>query len=166
MKTRMAVTAVVVLAFATVALAGPPSPPPVGPLQERHVAVGAWHLVWYFPDKTETIAVVHGDGTVVIANDTNDFVGGYTSESINAGQWRINGPRGAVGTVLTFIFDGNGAHILYYKMIMRGEVDEDGVMAAEFDLLVYLPSQDPLDPDEIPIQAYTGITATGRRITP
>ena len=133
-----------------------------------HPAVGTW---WVTSASVSTgdpifnLATFHPDGSVILSEDTDDFLGGI--ESMVHGVWEPIPPLGAKGSMIrltnvTIVFDVAGNHIQTLKAWGTGVVTGDNTMEAEFFADVFLPGQNPAVDD--PVATVGPFPATGDRL--
>ena len=111
------------------------------------------------------LATLTAEGGLV-ATDTDDFGFGvgFGFHSPKHGAWARTGSREITAPMLEFAYDPVGTLTTIFKLVFVVEFDSDflvGVGVVTFD--AFLPSQDPLDPEEEPV-ASGGGTVTFRRI--
>jgi hypothetical protein len=120
------------------------------------------------PFPVQALATLAADGGAV-ATDTDDFgfgTGGFY-HSPKQGAWKRIGKHSISITVLEFAYDTLGNLTMVFKLNFVADFDDrrfdSGGGAVAFD--AFLPGQDPLDPDTIPVASGGGEFAF-RRISP
>jgi hypothetical protein len=69
-----------------------------------------------------------------------------------------------VAAGLIRIVNPDGELLFYEKIVAEGTIEGD-VLTGQGTGLVYLPSQDPLNPDETPVQVLGPSLMVGRRLS-
>ena len=118
---------------------------------------GAWISVGDFGNGPfESVILLSSGGGVTVNNtliiDQDDTTSHLTTA---VGAWKRLGRDSMGMTFLIRIDDDEGALKFYEKVVAEGVVDGDN-MSGDAQGLVYLPTQDPLDPDETPVQVLSG----------
>lgn len=120
------------------------------------------------PFAVQALTTLTADGGAV-ATDTDDFGLGTGAffHSPKHGAWKWTAERSVSITVLEFAYDNVGNLITVFKLNFAADFDDrhfetgEGVVSFE----AFLPVQDPLDPDTIPVATGSG-EFTFRRIAP
>ena len=125
---------------------------------------GAWLCAADFGNGPRDIVIrLSADGGVAACNGLYINPDGSTSHLTTAfGAWKRIGPRAIATTHLIQIVADDGSTMFYEKVISEVTIDGDA-LSGEAAGLVYLPTQDPLDPEVTPIQVLSG-PIVGRRI--
>jgi hypothetical protein len=125
---------------------------PPAPGLEMKVA-GGWFLYVYESETpAEVLAAVDGDGSMVI-NDTTRADGKFNCTGV--GSWEMVGPREVASTVLVFVKDFEGNLAFYEKASGVMTLSDDrNTMEGVAEISFYLPGQNPLDPEEVPIGPF------------
>jgi hypothetical protein len=110
------------------------------------------------PIPLQALATLGADGGVV-ATDTDDFGNGFAFgfHSPKHGVWKQTGNREVTIKVLEFAYDQNGTLTTIFKLTFIAQFDsgyQAGSGNVSFD--AFLPSQDALNPNEIPVASGDG----------
>jgi hypothetical protein len=107
----------------------------------------------------EVLYTFCADGTMVAGgNPLGDSV-----LSAMQGAWKRTGLRDFRGTMLMFMRDLDGGILFYEKAPFEISLVGENEFEGAFEIELFAPDQDPLDPAEIPFYETTG-TFRGRRI--
>jgi hypothetical protein len=113
----------------------------------------------------QALATLSADGGAV-ATDTDDFGFGTGTffHSPKQGAWKRTGRRAVSITLLEFAYDSQGALTTIYKLVFDGRFSDRNLNTGEgtVTLDAFLPTQDPLDPDEDPIATGSGTFSVQR----
>jgi len=118
------------------------------------------------PLPLQALATLGADGGAV-ATDIDDFGYGvrFGFHSPKHGVWKQTGKQQITIKVLEFAYDPTGALTTVYKLTFIAQFNDKNFQrgAGEVKFDAYLPFQDVLDPDEIPVASGEG-TFSFRRI--
>jgi len=123
--------------------------------ESGHPVVGSWQYT--LGDGTRAVVQVHGDGTLLVGHDTDDYADGYVHETASAGVWEKTGARTGDMTIIAYTFDAAGDLYIIQRARARGEISLDGgsgVVVMFVD--IFLPFQNPIDPDAVPLGGTVG----------
>ena len=116
----------------------------------------------------QALATLGADGGAV-ATDTDDFGFGTGTffHSPKQGAWKRTGRRAVSITLLEFAYDEAGALTTIYKLVFDGRFDDRNLNTGRgtVTLDAFLPTQNPLDPDQDPVASGAG-TFSVERIKP
>ena len=111
------------------------------------------------PIPLQALATLGADGGA-IATDTDDFGNGarFGFHSPKQGVWKETGKQQITIKVLEFAYDPSGALTTVYKLTFVAQFDDKNYQtgAGEVKFDAYLPFQNVLDPDEIPVASGEG----------
>ena len=103
------------------------------------------------------------DGGMALNNGLYINPDGSTSHlTTGFGAWKRTGLRTIAGTILIQIVADDGS-VKFYEKVNSELAIEGDVISGQGMGLVYMLGQDPLDPDESPVQVLSG-PIVGRRI--
>lgn len=126
------------------------------PLGFGQKLAGAWLMTVDFNGPVEGLMLIGADGTVASSNGLHINPDGSTSHLTTAfGSWERIGKDAIALTFLIRIVDSSGALKFYEKAVGEATIEGD-LMIGEAMGLVYLPGQDPFDPEEPTIQVVQG----------
>lgn len=117
-------------------------------------------------ERSEKYLFMFGPDGRMLSEDTNDFGDGVPAayQSAFYGTWAPTGRRTLVYTALAFAFDASGVNVTLVRHSAKVVFDEKFQrFHQEGTFAVFAASQDPLDPEELPIATGT-FSGTGRRI--
>lgn len=125
---------------------------------------GAWLVTIDFGGgPRDGVMQLSADGGVAINNGLYINPDGSTSHlTTGFGAWKRTGLRSIAATILIQIVADDGS-LKFYEKVNNELTIEGNVLCGEGMGLVYLPGQDPLDPDTTPVQVLSG-PIVGRRI--
>jgi hypothetical protein len=135
--------------------------------EQGHPAVGTWLITVELETPYDVLMTIHSDGTLLLSQSTEDFVGGCVDASTRQGVWEKDGPRGLIGTHIGFMYDC-GAFTGYQRYRWTAEVLKDDPNTADATLYVdvYPSNGDPLDvSNPPPIGPIGPVAVIARRLT-
>jgi hypothetical protein len=101
------------------------------------------------------------DGNAIMNNTVLNEGNNHLTTGL--GAWKRTGPQTIALTVLIRIVDPNGMLLSYEKIVGEATIEGD-LLCGEVAGLIYLPSQNPVDPNQTPVKVYGPSEFIGQRI--
>lgn len=123
---------------------------------------GGWLVTVHEPGGDVEVVLGLGGGGLTVINAT--FVPTGAFHATGMGSWKPVGPREVAVSMLLFARDST-MNLLYYEkgLLSLTLGDQGNWLAGPAVIYVYLPGQDPLDPEEEPFLAVP-VMVDARRI--